>query len=437
MARYQPSQKKRSTRRPAPADEGPKTAGVFSRLVLDQLGQLEPREQLENGASESPAGLVGEDLVHLDYADEIAIKDAAFAKFWRRARLPGVPRAIITSPRPRGYRTTSKRRVARVGDTAYLFLGDRKVRRDMPVFVESALEPAEHTQLYRFLQAKLSESPFRVVAEHLSWLVVRGSYRERAVIFNVDMLSGPLVRKLKTLGRELVAFDPPVVAAFVYVDESGSDYYLEARRPSRGTLDYKKLFGPESLRVAYDDLRLSFHPTSFCQVNESIVPRMLRIAADMLDPRTDERLIDLYCGYGMFSHALAGRVGEVVGVDAARASIDAAGHNARRLGYRAARFIESRVNIGSIERLPDREGDELVVLDPPRNGTERGVIAAVAARRPRRVVHVFCSVDEIPNALRQWKVGGYIPVRVAPLDMFAGTPNLEVFVQLELPASRR
>ena len=109
--------------------------------------------------------------------------------------------------------------------------------------------------------------------------------------------------------------------------------------------------------------------------------------------------------------------------------------NADRLGLAN---IEGRV--GHVHRVLgeySRESFETIVLDPPRNGTERGVLAAVASRRPRRVVHVFCSVDDIPNALRQWKVGGYIPVRVAPLDMFAGTPNLEVFVQLELPASRR
>jgi tRNA/tmRNA/rRNA uracil-C5-methylase (TrmA/RlmC/RlmD family) len=382
--------------------------------------------QLPGGRPPASA-LAGEDLAHLDYEAELALKTSALATFWRKNRLAGQLEAFVASPLPRGYRTTSKRRVDLIGSAAHLFLGDRIARRGTPVFAASSLEPDEHAEIYRRLQAKLSE--------HLGWIIVRGSYRERAVVFNIDMLSGPLVRKLKALGRHLAAGEPSVTAAFVYVAETGSDYYLEARRP-KGSLDFKKLFGPESLRVAFGDLRLSFHPTSFSQVNESIVPQMLSVAGKMLKPRSDEYLIDLYCGYGLFSLALAGRVREVVGLDAAEPSIEAARSNARRLKHGRARFNAGRVSTNSVARLPMPGGDEIVVLDPPRNGTENGVIEAIAGRRPRRVLHIFCSVDEIPPALRKWKAAGYVPGRIVPLDMFPGTPNLEVFVELKPPAGR-
>jgi tRNA/tmRNA/rRNA uracil-C5-methylase (TrmA/RlmC/RlmD family) len=124
----------------------------------------------------------------------------------------------------------------------------------------------------------------------------------------------------------------------------------------------------------------------------------------------------------------------VIGVDAEGPSIEAARANARRLRRGHTRFVASRITADSIEHLPGTGGDEIVLLDPPRVGTESGVIRAIAARRPRRVVHVFCSVDEIPRAFREWAAGGYIPSRVVPLDMFPGTPNLELLVQLE-PAS--
>lgn len=425
MPRHQPTSKGRDEKRPAAG--GTAAPGGFSRLVLEQLAR--------DGASHRPA-LIGEDLAHLDYSAEVALKDAAFNTFWKRARLGATPRSLAPSPRPRGYRTTSKRRVESLEHAACLFLGDRKAHRDTPVFVESALEPAEHAALFRFLQAKLSESAFRVVARHLTWIVVRGSYQERAVIFNVDTLFGPLVRKLKNLGQQLAALDPPVTAAYIYVDESGSDYYLEVKRSSRA-LTYKKLFGPEQLRVKYGELGLSFHPTSFCQVNESIVPHMLRLAAEMLEPQANDRLLDLYCGYGLFSHALAGRVREVIGLDAAGPSIESARDNARRLGQRASRFVATRISMDAIRKLPAPGDPELVILDPPRNGTERGVIGELAARGPRRVLHVFCSVDDIPGALSAWKAGGYVPARVAPIDMFPGTPHLEVFVELERTSAGR
>ena len=380
---------------------------------------------------DSPA-LAGEDLAHVDYPVEIAAKSEALASFWRTARLPTAPETLIRSPRERGYRTTSKRRVALLGEKASLFLGDRNAHRDQPSFVPSTLEPREHAEIYGFLQDRLSQTAFRIIAKHLNWLVVRGSYSERAVIFNVDSMFGPLVRKLKILGRQLATGPTPVTAAYVYVDETSSDFYLEARRPARA-LDFKKLFGPDSLRVAYDDLRLAFPPTSFCQVNESIVPQMLSVAEDLLQPLGNERLLDLYCGFGLFSHSLADHVGEVVGLDTAGPSIEAARANARRLGHRATRFTAARVTADTLDRLRAGDGKEVVVLDPPRDGTEHGVIEAIAARRPRRVLHVFCSVDEIPTALASWSAAGYKLGRTVPLDMFPGTPHLEVLVQLVRP----
>jgi len=418
MARHRAPQRQPAGK--TPAARRTSAAAAFSRFVTERVGTRPP----------APDALCGEGLAHLDYEAEIAIKEAALVSFWREARLPARPEALVLSPRPRGYRTTSKRRVELRGRVAHLFLGERRARRNTPPFLPSPLEPAEHAELYRFLQAKLSEPAFGVVAEHLGWLIVRGSYAERAVIFNVDELFGALVRKLKILGRHLAANDPPIVAAFVYVDDSESDYYLETRRPTRA-MGFKKLFGPDALRVTYGDLRLGFHPTSFCQVNESIVPHMLRLADEMLEPRSGERLIDLYCGYGLFSHALADRVREVVGIDAEGPSIEAARANGRRLRRGCTRFVASRITADSIEHLPGAGGNEIVLLDPPRNGTERGVIQAIAARGPRRVVHVLCNVDQIPRALGEWAAADYAPRRVVSLDMFPGTPNLELVVQLE------
>lgn len=372
----------------------------------------------------------GEGLAPLEYQDEIKLKEIALRRFWDEHELHGRIEALEPSPRSRGYRTTSKRRVALVHGIAHLFLGDRRAHRETPRFTPSALEPGEHTAVYRFLQARLSDAALHLVARHLHWLIVRGSYAERAVIFNVDEISGPIVRKLKALAAELATLTPPVVASFLYVDPTGSDYYLEARRPS-DSLGFKNLGGPDTLRVSYGALRFAFHPTSFCQVNESIVPRMIALVGEMLAPAPADRLLDLYCGFGLFSIALADRVREVIGIDIEGPSIESARRNAERLRRGRTRFESARITAASLARLPRASGDEVILLDPPRNGTEEDVIATLAARRPRRVLHIFCNVDEIPRALAEWRAGGYRPRRIVPLDMFPGTVNLEVLISLE------
>src|SRR5512143_2473571 len=52
-----------------------------------------------------------EPLAALDYSDELALKRQALDGFWREAHLPGRPEPLLPAPRPRSYRTTTKRRV--------------------------------------------------------------------------------------------------------------------------------------------------------------------------------------------------------------------------------------------------------------------------------------------------------------------------------------
>jgi tRNA/tmRNA/rRNA uracil-C5-methylase (TrmA/RlmC/RlmD family) len=380
----------------------------------------------------SPATLQSSPLAHLDYPAELRIKNQALALFWQQYRLPGKPEPVIASPRPRGYRTTSKRKTVLKSSTLFLLFNDRALRSQQKPFVESPLEPPGHSPIYAFLQQKISEAPFKLVAAHLNYLIIRGSYTERAVIFNVDTLNGPLVRKLKMLAGHLRKLPEPVASAYIYTDPSCSDYYLEERQ-STDILQFKKLFGKADLAVSHHGCRYFYHPTSFSQVNEAMVPLMLDMARTLLQPHPVETLLDLYCGYGLFSHFLAPGYKKVLGIDAEGPAIRAAISNKKHNpGSRKARFLARRITAAGIEKipLPDDLGAEIILLDPPRQGPQEGVIAALSRRAPRKVLHINCGVDQIPDSLRQWKQHGYKVRQIVPLDMFPGAVGLEVMILL-------
>jgi len=292
------------------------------------------------------------------------------------------------------------------------------------------LEPQEHGRIFDFLQKKISEPPFKLVASHLNYLIIRGSYKEHVVIFNVEALNGPLVRKIKILGGHLQKFSTKVVGAYLYTDPSCSDYYLEGNQPS-DILKIKKLFGKDQLVVSHRKCRYHYHPTSFSQINESMVPIMLEMAKEMLDPKPDEYLLDLYCGYGLFSHFLAPSYKQVLGVDSEGFSIRAALSNRKyNPGSKGAQFVARHITKRSVEELPHPadEGAESILLDPPRQGPQKAVIAALANRCPSKVLHVHCGIEQIPDSIQQWKQCGYHPRRIVALDMFPGSANLEVLI---------
>lgn len=381
----------------------------------------------------APVILQSSPLAHLDYQEELEVKNHALAMFWKHFRLPGKPEPVIDSPRKRGYRTTSKRKTILKGTTLYLLFNDRALRFQKKPFMESPLEPPEHSRIFEFLQQKISDPAFKLVGGHLNYLIIRGSYTEQAVIFNVDTLNGPLVRKLKLLAGHLQKLPNSVASSYIYPDPSCSDYYLEEGQ-SIDVLQFKKLFGKGDLAVSHHGCRYLYHPTSFSQVNEAMVPVMLEKAREMLEPDRDETLLDLYCGYGLFSHFLAPGYKQVVGIDAEGPSIRSAISNKKfNPASKKARFLSRRITARSVEKipLPDDLSSETILLDPPRHGTQEGVIAALSRREPRKILHIHCGVDQIPQSLSQWQQNGYKVRRIIPLDMFPGTAGLEVMILLE------
>jgi len=404
-------------------------AGLFAQLLQARLTPTE-------AAAAHPV----EPLAHLDYGRELDLKGQALAAFWAHHGLAGEPAPIVPSPRPRHYRTTTRRRARyRAGR---LQLGFGEAPGGGSAGPDSALDPAAHTALYRYLAAELSAPPNRSLASHLNCAIIRGSYEAFCVILNLDRLSGPIVRRLKVVAERLQARPERVLAAFAFCDPSRSEYYFE-RDPPPAPVRLKKLFGPARFPLTLAGRRFALPPTAFSQVNESMVEPLLATVRQLLEPRPGDRLLDLYCGYGLFSLALAGSCAEVVGLDLDRAAIRAAADQLRHGGLTGrVTFSRRDISSGSLARaLPAGPpstpgGRELALLDPPRQGTDPGVPACLAARGPAAAVHIFCGIEALPPALSAWAAAGYEVARSAPLDMFAGTPALEIPVLLR-PLARR
>lgn len=370
----------------------------------------------------------GEFLAELDYGAELKLKNKALADFWQAQRLAGTPEPILASPMPRAYRTTSKRRVFWDNGQLTLDFSDMAVDGGC---ARSLLEPAEHNAIYALLHEKLSTPAFVALAKALNWIIIRGTYQFRVVIFNVSKMDATVVRKLKQVATVLQSSPHKVTAAHVYYDPTRSDYYLEATRPSEG-LQFKQLYGSSQLVLNCGDYRLKYPVTGFSQINESMVLPMVNRARALLQPGPQHRLLDLYCGYGLFSFALGQGLRSCYGVEWEGESIECARQSAKFLKRSHLQFVAGRIDATfAATRLPPVQGPELVLLDPPRKGTEEGVIHACAKRQPERILHVFCGIDEIPRELALWAQAGYTPTRIEPLDMFPGTPALETLVLLE------
>lgn len=395
----------------------------FSEILMEAAKKAVPH--LEQDARHP------EPLSRINYATELALKTNALQQFWKARKLSGTVNPVLPSLRGRHYRTTSKRRIVKEKSGFVLTYLSESLRIANPKLnLQPLVEPEEHQLIYKFMLGKLNTPAYLALAQSLNFLIIRGSYTEFTVLLNVHRLNAEVVRKAKLLSEHLQKLEIKIVSAFLYFDPSRSDFYFEAKI-SDGPWQLKKLFGPDLIHLKIKNRTYAYHPTAFCQVNESILPTFLEQAEKLLAPKNDFRLIDLYSGFGFFTLYLGHAYREAIGVDLGSVAIESAQKMAKADASTHCQFRSGRIQVANLPKLlpaklPGKQ--EVLLLDPPRQGTEQGVIAALAARKPARVLHIFCDMNTLPSGVNEWSQSGYAVSEVVPLDMFPGTDNLEVMV---------
>ena len=369
----------------------------------------------------------------LEYEAEVAIKNGALQEFWKSLQLPVALEPLIPSPFGRGYRTVTKRKVfAQKGSVHLALIDPDESGKPEPFTVDRcAIEPAAHAEIYHRIQEAVGKPYARPLAEQLSYVVVKGNYREFTLILNVREISGRVISAANTLSKSLTRLFPSIAGLFLYLDETGGKYYLGVKnlrvRPTA-----RKLFGKSSIFQKACGMTFLYSPLAFSQVNQSLLERLVSEADRLLALRKESRLYDLYCGYGLFALCLAEKAGSVVGVEISHDSVESAMENAARQEAARTRFLRSDITADSVGSIMYQlRPYDRVILDPPRGGTSEGVIETIAALGPERVVHLFCNIDLMPVEIRRWLSNGYEIKHAVPLDMFPGTATIETMVLFE------
>lgn len=375
-----------------------------------------------------------EALAILPYQTEIELKNKAIAQMLEEGGINIPPAPVVLSPLPRKYRTTTKRRVFFDGHKVTLHFGKKPGKE---LVASSTLEPDEHLKMYHFLQKTFSEPKNFKAGSVLNYFIIRGSYTEHALIFNVKRLSGDIVRILKAVTANICKNFPSLKNVFLYVDEKGSDYYLEAERPEKG-ISFKKLYGPDFLALRLNDRKYLYSPVSFSQINESILPVFFDEFKKFLTPEKNDILLDLYCGYGLWSLSTGDMFSAARGIELAADSVKAAASNAKfhfpnknfryESGFISADYLRSKLP-------PLKYENEWILLDPPRKGCENGVLEYLISRRPKKIFQLFCGADEIVPALKIYQNNNCKIEALIPFDFFPGTMNTEMLAVI-VPAQK-
>ena len=192
-----------------------------------------------------------------------------------------------------------------------------------------------------------------------------------------------------------------------------------------------KIEGRSHVKEMVGGMSFLVSPTAFFQTNVGAAEILVALVVEAVgEPR---RVLDLYCGSGLFSLPLARAGAMVTAIEENRQAIADAEANVRlnRLPPGRIRFIASRVE-DALARVVKDSWDG-VVLDPPRQGCPAAVLAAVFDEvRPARVVYVSCNPEALARELPVILKSGYRISRVQPVDMFPHTEHIETVMTFEL-----
>jgi len=133
-------------------------------------------------------------------------------------------------------------------------------------------------------------------------------------------------------------------------------------------------------------------------------------------------LLELYAGVGFFTAPLQARFERVIAVEHARSAADLA-RNTRAEVHRTP--VEEFLARYDFQPRPDA-----VLLNPPRTGCAKGVLARIATSRPDRIVYVSCDPSTFARDLSEVS-GVYALKRVVVLDALPQTHHVELVALLE------
>jgi 23S rRNA (uracil1939-C5)-methyltransferase len=194
----------------------------------------------------------------------------------------------------------------------------------------------------------------------------------------------------------------------------------------------KVVKGPAFLEEELAGLRFRISPDAFFQTNTEMAERLYGAATEFAGLGGREKVLDLFCGIGTISLALALDAGEVWGVELVEDAVADAIENAKLNGVDNARFFAGDVRLVMRELLERSGSPDVVVVDPPRAGLSQKVVRRIIEAEAKRIVYVSCNPTTLaPNARQLVDDGGYALKAVRPVDMFPQTPHIECVALLE------
>ena len=410
-------------------------AGEKCRIRIEKAGKtwaagkiveiLEKSPHRINRACPISASCGGCDFHHMDYAEETRLKAERVRQALNRiggedlAEMP-----ILAAPTCEGYRNKAQYPVVSIKGRAYAGFfkaGTHEV-------VENArclILPPETDRVKDAVIDYVNQFRVTVYDEAIHKGLLRHIYVRRG------NLSGQILVCLVVNGRKLPRVEelvkrlekiPGFTTLVLSVNTKAGNAVLGD--------EFITLHGPGYIEDTLCGLNFRLSPRSFYQVNHHQAQRLYETAIERAGITKDDTVLDLYCGVGTITLAMAKSAGKVIGVEVIPQAVQDAKENAQRNGIENAEFFCGDAGQAALELEAKGIKADVAVVDPPRKGLSADTIEALSRMAPRRIVYVSCDPATLARDVSLLKQRGYRVANATAADLFPRCAHVESVVCL-------
>lgn len=246
--------------------------------------------------------------------------------------------------------------------------------------------------------------------------------RSNGEIMVVVSVNGKSLPDTDTLISRLLAVSDKIVSVYININEKRTNTVLGEKN--------KLIYGKSYIEDTLCGIKFKISPHSFYQINPYMTETLYRRALDYADISSSDTVLDVYCGIGTISLAASKAAKKVVGIEIVPQAVKDAKENAENNGIHNAEFYAESAETAVPKLIEQGMKPDIVILDPPRKGSDEATLNAIVATHPKRIVYVSCNPSTLARDARYLAEHGYFPTTSTGVDMFPHTTHVETVVLL-------
>ncbi len=185
------------------------------------------------------------------------------------------------------------------------------------------------------------------------------------------------------------------------------------------------LWGDDYLQDTLCSNVFKLSPHAFYQVNHAQTEKLYGFALEYANLTRKENVIDLYCGAGTITLALAAHAKNVIGVEIVPEAIENAKTNAKINGIENTEFICADAGQAALMLAQRGTKPDVLTVDPPRKGLNEQAIEAILQMNPEKIVYISCDPATLARDCKLLCNDNYKIDKVMAVDLFPRTYHVE------------